>query len=183
MSDTNKCVQGSLFPELDVVQTSSSAIGKKKSAADKLREKISLLQEEIQTKQQEIEQLKTTVQSKDQTIAELQNTNQKLKVKAEAFDSLVASHSLFTTSVIAKSFGRSAIWLNDYLHKKKVQYKKGDVWLLYAQYDKCDYTRICWYNYNTDSKGNPLSKATSYWTGKGLLFIRDLLKKDGLLRD
>ena len=113
----------------------------------------------------------------------MQKENKKLKPKAEAFDDLTASHSLFTTSVIAKSFGRSAIWLNNYLHKKNVQYKKGDVWLLYAQYDKCDYTRICWYNYNTDSKGNPLSKATSYWTGKGLLFIRELLKQDGLLRD
>ena len=157
---------------------SDVADSKKKKA-----KKQSKVQTELAAKQQTIARLQAKLQEQQQVIDALQQENQKLKTKADAFDDLVASHSLFTTSVIAKSFGRSAIWLNEYLHKKKVQYKKGDVWLLYAQYDQCDYTRICWYNYNTDAKGRPLSKATSYWTGKGLLFIRELLKKDGLLRD
>ena len=34
---------------------------------------------------------------------------------------------LVSTSVIAKDFGKSAVWLNSYLHDKGVQYKQGKI--------------------------------------------------------
>lgn len=167
-------VQGTLFPEFETQETSP-----RKGKVSKKQSEQQLLQE----KQNEIEELKTELVAKQQEIEQLQKANQKLTVKAEAFDELIESRSLFTTSVIAKSLGYSAVWLNEFLKRKKVQYFNGEVWLLYAKYEKCGYTRICWYNYSTDSNGNSLSRAHSYWTAKGMLFIKELLKADGLIKD
>lgn len=170
MNDDKNLFQGTLFPELEVENSSSlvKTKQKKKRQSDAvLREKILDLQKQIAEKQVEIKKL--------------QNECDKLKSKAEAFDELIASNSLFPIGVIAKNFGRSAIWLNKYLQRKKVQYYRGDVWLLYAKYQSCGYTKVCWYNYNEDSLGRPLTRPHTYWTGKGIAFIRDLLKADGLI--
>ena len=174
MDAKKSLVQGTLFPELDDVAVSSSAEiesppKKKGQSVKELKEEILNLKKENSEKQNEIERL--------------QKECAKLTSKAEAFDDLVQSNSLFTVNIIAKSFGRSAIWLNKYLHEKKVQYQQGEVWVLYAKYASKGYTRICWYNYSEDSQGRPLQKAHTYWTGKGLVFIRELLKADGLLKN
>ena len=174
-----KVVQGTLFPEFERKLQESLQQSKEAKKKSKQQSQQRLLQE----KQDKIEELKAELVAKQKEIEQLQKANQKLTVKAEAFDELIESRSLFTTSVIAKSFGYSAVWLNEFLNKKKVQYFNGETWLLYAKYDKCGYTRICWYNYSTDSKGNPLSKAHSYWTAKGMLFIKKLLQADGLIKD
>ena len=119
------------------------------------------------------------VQLKERII-ELEKENKKLKEKAKVFDALVSSKSFFTTTVVAKSFGWSAIRLNKYLNKKRVQYKRGEVWVLYAKYADKDYTNICWHQYDIDLNHKAKFKAHTYWTTKGLLFIRELLKADGL---
>ena len=139
---------------------------KKKTELQALREQNLALTAEVTEKQQKIELL--------------EKENASLKHKAEAFDDLMASQSLFPIGVIAKNYGRTAIWLNQYLQQKKVQYNRGDLWMLYAKYDSCGYTRVCWYNYAEDSKGRALSRPHTYWTGKGMAFIRDLLIADGL---
>lgn len=172
-------VQGILFPEFERNLQESLQQSKEPKRKSKQQSQQRLLQE----KQDKIAELEAELVAKQKELEQLQKANQKLTVKAEAFDELIESRSLFTTSVIAKSFGYSAIWLNDFLNRKKVQYFNGETWLLYAKYDKCGYTRICWYNYSTDSKGKPLSKAHSYWTAKGMLFIKNLLKEDGLIED
>lgn len=175
MGKNDDFVQGSLFPELDGVvgathpKKTKSSSRKKKSSVAELNGVILSLQKANDEQQIEIERLKKECAA--------------LKSKAEAFDDLVQSNSLFTVNIIAKSFGRSAIWLNKYLHEKKVQYQQGEVWVLYAKYASKGYTRICWYNYSEDSQGRPLQKAHTYWTGKGLVFIRELLKADGLLKN
>ncbi len=161
MSRKNQNVlQGTLFPEYEVKQPKKTQ--KRPSAVKRLQAEKAKLEEKVK---------------------QLKKENAKLKVKAEAFDELITSSSLFTTTVIAKSFGWSAIKLNQYLNQKRVQYQQGEVWVLYAKYANEGYTRICWYDYATDSKGKPLSRAHTYWTSKGLLFIRQLLKEDGLLKD
>ena len=170
MSKKTDLQQGTLFPELDVTQTSAEV----KPQAKKKRKSAKEHQEEILN-------LKKQLSEKQVEIDGLQKQCNELKSKAEAFDDLIQSNSLFPIGVIAKNFGRSAIWLNKYLQEKKVQYNRGDVWLLYAKYQSCGYTRVCWYNYSEDSYGRPLTKPHTYWTGKGLAFIRDLLKADGLI--
>lgn len=158
---------GTLFPEYEETNLAPEKKAKKKSKNQELQEKVASLQEQLKKQQEE-------------NVA-LEKENEALKVKAEAFDGLMSSNSLFPTTVVAKSFGWSAIKLNQYLKEKKVQYQQGDVWVLYTKYANKGYTRICWYDYATDSNGRALSRAHTYWTSKGILFIRELLKDDELL--
>jgi len=154
-----KIIQGELFPE----RTNVSSPQPPKPPS--LKEQIELLKEKLREKEQEI--------------ADLQKEISKLMPKAAAFDDLIQSNSLFPIGVIAKNFGMSAVAMNAYLHDKKVQYKRGDIWMLYAPYQDKGYTRICYYHYDEDSKGRPLQRPHTYWTAKGLAFVRELLKKDG----
>ena len=73
--------------------------------------------------------------------------------------------------------------MNKYLERKGVQYKRGNIWALYSKYDKCGYTGVGWYTYNKDSKGRDLVRAHTYWTTKGMAFIRELLIVDGFWSD
>ena len=158
---------GTLFPEYEKLTPVLEKKAKKKSQKQELLEKIAILEKNLKEQQEKN--------------ARLAKENEALKVKAEAFDGLMSSNSLFPTTVVAKSFGWSAIKLNQYLKQKKIQYQQGDVWVLYTKYANKGYTRICWYDYATDSNGRALSRAHTYWTSKGILFIRELLKNDGLL--
>lgn len=118
-------------------------------------------------------QLETTVAVQEQQISEL-------KPKASYYDVILNCSGLLAISVIAKDYGKSAKWLNAYLHDKGVQFKQGDIWLLYQKYAECGYT--C-----TKTKpislpdGSQSSKVHTYWTQKGRLFIYDTLKSDEVL--
>ena len=165
----NNCVQGDLFPELGTAE----AQPKTKKSAKK--------QSEVNALMEELKKLKEANLAK---IAELTKENEALRKKAEAFDDLMQSHSLFPTGVIAKNYGKSAIWLNQYLHQKEVQFEDpAGVWKLYAKYQDKGYSRYCFYNYGEDTKGRPLSRPHMYWTAKGMAFIRELLIADGLIKD
>lgn len=103
-SSNQDAVQGVLFPEYATETVRKKA--KRTSGLTLLKEEKRELEERVK---------------------ELDEENAKLKVKADAFDELISSSSLFTTTVIAKSFGWSAVKLNQYLKDKKVQYQQGDV--------------------------------------------------------
>ena len=118
-------------------------------------------------------ELETTVAVQTQQI-------QELTPKACYYDVVLNCPDLISTSKIAKDYGKSAIWLNRYLHDKGVQYKQGDIWLLYQKYAQQGYTSTKTHNYNGDD-GMQHSKVHTYWTQKGRLFIYDLLKNDGIL--
>jgi anti-repressor protein len=121
-------------------------------------------------------QLETTVKVQSQQIAELQP-------KASYYDIVLNCKDLVSTSVIAKDFGKSAIWLNQYLHDKGVQYKQGGkngIWLLYQKYAEQGYTGTKTNPYN-GSDGLQHTRVHTYWTQKGRLFIYDMLKNDGIL--
>ena len=77
--------------------------------------------------------LETSIAVKDQQISEL-------KPKASYYDVVLNCPDLLSTTKIAKDYGKSAVWLNSYLHDKKIQYKQGGVWLLYQNYAQCGYT-------------------------------------------
>ena len=82
-------------------------------------------------------------------------------------------------SVIAKDYGWSASRMNKYLHEKGVQFRQGDIWLLYQKYAGKGYTSTKAHTY-LDNSGQH-TKVHTYWSQKGRLFIYDLLKKDGIL--
>lgn len=51
--------------------------------------------------------------------------------KASYYDVVLQTPDALSSSQIAKDYGKSAKWLNQYLHDKGVQYNQGGVWLLY----------------------------------------------------
>ncbi|MBD5854858.1 phage antirepressor KilAC domain-containing protein [Lactococcus lactis] len=112
-------------------------------------------------------QLETSVQK--QQIAELQP-------KASYYDLVLQNKSLLSVSKIAKDFGKSAVWLNKFLHELGVQYKQGDTWLLYAKHQDKGYTQT-----HTHVIDSEKSRVSTKWTQKGRLFIYDLLKNNGIL--
>lgn len=123
--------------------------------------------------QEERAQLALTVSVQNQQIAELQP-------KASYYDVVLNCKDLMSIGKIAKDFGKSAVWLNKWLHEKGVQYKQGDIWLLYQKYAEMGYTSTKTQTFAGDD-GETHSKVHTYWTQKGRLFIYDLLKADGIL--
>ena len=114
-----------------------------------------------------------TISVQEQQISEL-------KPKASYYDVVLNCADLLSVSQIAKDYGKSAIWLNNYLHEKGIQFKQGDVWLLYQKYAQQGYTSTKTQSFN-GSDGKVHSKVHTYWTQKGRLFIYDTLKADGIL--
>lgn len=121
--------------------------------------------------QKEKQQLITTVAVQKQQISELQP-------KASYYDVVLNCPDLLPISAIAKDYGKSAKWLNAYLHEHGVQYKQGDIWLLYQKYAQRGYTSTTHSLNGRD--GLQHAKVHTYWTQKGRLFIYDLLKSDGI---
>ena len=117
--------------------------------------------------------LTETVAVKNQQIAEL-------TPKASYYDVVLNCKDLLSTSEIAKDYGKTAIWLNKYLHNKGVQFKQGGIWLLYQKYAERGLTSTKTHAH-LGKDGEMHSKPHTYWTQKGRLFIYDLMKKHGIL--
>ena len=115
--------------------------------------------------------LETTVAVQTQQIAEM-------NPKATYYDTVLQCKELVTITRIAKDFRLSAQALNRILAEKKVQFKQGDMWVLYQKYAEKGYTQSKTYTYGTE---NEHAKMHTLWTQAGRLFIYDLLKADGIL--
>ena len=117
--------------------------------------------------------LTETVAVQTQQIAEMQP-------KVSYYDKVLACKDLLPISKISKDYGWSAKKMNAFLHEQGVQYKQGDIWLLYQKYAEHGYanTRT---NVILDAERNPHTKIHTYWTQKGRLFIYDLMKSNGVL--
>lgn len=103
-----------------------------------------------------------------------------MKPKVSYYDVVLNCKDLISTSAIAKDYGKSAIWMNRYLHEKGVQFKQGDIWLLYQKYAQKGYTSTKTHSYpGTD--GETHTKVHTYWTQQGRLFIYELMKSDGMM--
>lgn len=102
--------------------------------------------------------------------------NNELQPKASYYDLVLQNKSLLSVSKIAKDYGMSAIRLNKLLHELGVQYKQGDIWLLYAKYQDKGYTQTTTHVIDADN-----SRVQTKWTQQGRLFIYDLLKDEGIL--
>ena len=57
-----------------------------------------------------------------------------LQPKATYYDLILQNKSLLSVTKIAEDYGMSARSFNKLLHDLGVQYKQGDIWLLYAKY-------------------------------------------------
>ena len=116
--------------------------------------------------------LTETVAIQNQQITEM-------KPKVSYYDVVLNCKDLISTSAIAKDYGKSAIW-NRYLHEKGVQFKQGDIWLLYQRYAQEGYTSTKTHTY-PGTNGETHTKVHTYWTQKGRLFIYELMKSDGYM--
>ena len=116
----------------------------------------------------------------EQTTAVQKQQIAEMKPKASYYDVVLNCKDLISTSAIAKDYGKSAIWMNRCLHEKGVQFKQGDIWLLYQKHAENGYTSTKTHSY-PGNDGTIHTKPHTYWTQKGRLFIYDLMKADGIL--
>ena len=113
-------------------------------------------------------------------VVEQQKVIEQLEPKASYYDLILQCKDLIATTVIAKDYGMSAKKFNSMLHDMGIQYKQGDVWVLYSKYQGQGYLKAKTHNY-ADGNGVQHSKEHAYWTQKGRLFLYDLLKHEGIL--
>ena len=143
--------------------------------ADALRDPASLIQvlTVLQEEQERGRALAETVSAQRRRIVEMEP-------KASYYDLVLACKDALSINVIAKDYGKSARWLNKWLHEQGVQYKQGDIWLLRQQYAGMEYTCTRTHPY-VGKDGGPHSKSHTYWTQRGRLFIYNALKAAGVL--
>lgn len=117
--------------------------------------------------------LVATISIQEQQIAEMQP-------KASYYDVVLNCKDAVAITTIAKDYGRSGRWLNEYLHDLGVQFRQGNIWLLYQKHAQHGYTATKTHSY-PGGDGSMHSKVHTYWTQKGRLFIYELLKSHGIL--
>ena len=103
-----------------------------------------------------------------------------LQPKASYYDVVLNCKDLVSVSKIAKDYGMSAVAFNKLLHKLGVQFKQGDIWLLYQQYARLGWTSTKTLSYTGDD-GLMHSRVHMYWTQRGRLGLYDFLKCRGYL--
>lgn len=128
-------------------------------------------------------QLATKLKDEQEARLELEKENSQLSLDlAEANKKLpflewaLQTKGLVTPTIIAKKYGKTAVWLNDWLHKHGVQFKQGKCWVLYKKYDDKGYSDTIFSPTDIDHL-HPSMK----WTVKGMKFIYELLKENGYL--
>ena len=134
---------------------------------------LNIANQELKALQNENIEIRETVAIQTQQIAEMQP-------KASYYDLVLNSKDTVSTTVVAKDYGWSAKKLNRYLHEKGVQFKQGNIWVLYQKYAEMGYTHTRTQTF-LSNKGEPHTAVYTRWTQKGRLFIYDLLKSDGIL--
>lgn len=117
--------------------------------------------------------LEATINIQEQQIAEM-------KPKASYYDVVLNCKDAVAITTIAKDYGKSGRWLNEYLHNLGVQFRQGKIWLLYQKHARHGYTVTKTHSY-PGNDGTMHSKVHTYWTQKGRLFIYELLKSHGVL--
>ncbi len=132
-----------------------------------------IMKRALEIANRKVQELETTVAVRDQQISEL-------TPKASYYDVVLSCKDAISTTEIAKDYGKSAKWLNKLLHEKEIQFRQGDIWLLYQKYAEKGYTITKTQTYSGND-GAVHSKLHTYWTQKGRLFIYELLKAAGIL--
>ena len=129
--------------------------------------------EELKSEREKVKSLEEMAAVQRQQITEMQP-------KASYYDVVLNCKDLVAISTISKDYGWSATKMNNYLNSKGVQYKQGDIWLLYQKHASQGFTSTKVHSYN-GSDGEVHTRPHTYWTQKGRLFIYGLLKADGIV--
>ena len=129
----------------------------------------------LQSEQEKNASLNKTIGAQELQIAEM-------KPKANYYDVVLQCKDAIPITVIAKDYGKSAMWLNAFLHELKVQYKfkTFKCWLLYKEYADKGFTTTTT-SVTTNETGSNRAWVFTSWTQKGRLFLYELLKAHGYL--
>ena len=103
-----------------------------------------------------------------------------MKPKASYCDIVLKCKDVVSISKIAKDYGKSAIWMNCWLHDHGIQYKQGEMWLLYQKYAGKGYTKSQTLTFS-GKNGDDRCAVHTYWTQRGRLFLYEQLKEHGIL--
>lgn len=126
--------------------------------------------------------LKREQERNKQLSAEIESHKKEISTlisKAEYYDKVLSSENAISIAVIAKEYGKSATWLNRWLHTNRIQYKLSGLWVLYSNYADRGYT-CTKTHYYTDEFGNTHSTIHTYWTQSGRQFIFEKLAEHGI---
>ena len=103
-----------------------------------------------------------------------------MKPKASYCDVVLRCKDVVSISKIAKDYGRSAVWMNCWLHDHGIQYRQGETWLLYQKYAGKGYTKTVTLTFHGKNSEGRCAVHT-YWTQRGRLFLYEQLKEHGIL--
>ena len=140
---------------------------------DKWNDPDAVMARALQIANKKLDEVKMLVAAKDEEIADM-------KPKVSYYDVILNCKDLVSVTQIAKDYGKSAKWLNEFLSSHKIQYKQGDQWFLYQKYAAKGYAQSKTQSF-AGKDGEPHSKAHTYWTQDGRRFIYELLKNEGIL--
>ena len=124
--------------------------------------------------------LLTELKAKQEESALLKVQLAEAKPKADYCDVILQCADLITTSAIAKDYGYSAKAFNKLLHKLGIQFKQGELWLLYQKYACRGWTQTKTHKYMGGDE-QIHCKVHTYWTQKGRLELYHLLKRNRIL--
>lgn len=130
----------------------------------------------LQIADQKLELAKQQNDSLIETTAVQAKQIEEMKPKATYCDMVLRSAGLMPITTIAKDYGKSAKWLNKWLHEHGIQYKLGKVWLLYQKYADRGYVKSKTFTVLNEN-GNSIAKPNTQWTQRGRMFIYEQLKK------
>lgn len=120
-------------------------------------------------------------QDKNKKLAE-ENTKlievvEEQKPKVTYYDTIMSNPHLIPITIIAKDYGMTGSALNNLLNDWKIQFKRGNYWSLYAQYQNKGYTHTM----TMLDKNNGAVYTSMQWTQLGRKFIYDTMKSHGYL--
>lgn len=130
--------------------------------------------------QQTVDSLRDRCRFLGGQVVEQQKVIEEMQPKVSYYDAILQCKDLISVTVIAKDYGMSAKEFNSMLHNLKIQFRQGDIWVLYAKYQGNGYMKTKTHNY-VGSDGEQHSKEHSYWTQKGRLFLYETLKQNGVV--
>ena len=140
---------------------------------DKWNDPDAVMARALQIANKKLDEVKMLIAAKDEEIAEM-------KPKVSYYDVILNCKDLVSVTQIAKDYGKSAKWLNEFLSSHKIQYKQGDQWFLYQKYAAKGYAQSKTQSF-AGKDGEPHSKAHTYWTQEGRRYIYELLKNKNIL--
>jgi prophage antirepressor-like protein len=119
-----------------------------------------------------------TIQQRDALLTTANNQIAVLQPKADYVDMVLNCKDMMNVTQIAQDYGMSATAFNKLLETLKVQYKRGDEWILYAAYKGLGWVGSTSHAYTHTDQTQGIAVHTK-WTQKGRLGLYELLKEKG----